>query len=263
VDQPNTDQLNDPGSGWVQLDPLAEAGAYVSVFYSSPLARWPVRDIPRLKDNKSDPNLETMTYGLFSTCEPVMRGSIVDRRIGEIFFITNREDQGRVLVGSYQLGWHRPGPLSGASKDYVLAAKTARFIDPIRLGDIAGAAGVALRNWFRCFKIIDPPEAEQLRGIINSAPDRTDRYLEEITRLERQSEKVTGFRYPTWERTAPFTWDGADSYLDVADGDGEKVRNSSGSGRWRCLQCEQTISNSARLKLCPHCHAVGTLRPVS
>ena len=79
------------------------AGAYVSVYLSSEVGRVPVRDVLRLGDNKSDPNLETQTYGLFSTCEPTMRKSIAARGITEIFFVTSVEPIGRALVG--QTSW--------------------------------------------------------------------------------------------------------------------------------------------------------------
>ena len=104
-----------PVEPWSPLRKQAGAGAYLSVYLSSPLARLPVRDITRLGDNKSDPNLETLSYGMFSTCEPRMRTSIVNRSIGEIFFLTNFRGEGRVLTGYYKLGWHRPGPLTGAT----------------------------------------------------------------------------------------------------------------------------------------------------
>ncbi len=79
---------------------------YLSVYFSDPLARWPVREITRPGDNKSDPNIETGTYGLFSTCEPGMRNRIVHDGAATIFFMTTRKrGAGRVLAGYYQIGW--------------------------------------------------------------------------------------------------------------------------------------------------------------
>jgi hypothetical protein len=126
-----------PEHPWTPIDNRPGAGAYLSVYLSSPLARLPVRDVTRLNDNKSDPNLETGTYGLFSTCEPIMRGSIKARGIGEIFFLTTIEDVGRCLVGHYELGWL----VEFEKKDVALAATSMRFIDPIPVDRISGKAG--------------------------------------------------------------------------------------------------------------------------
>lgn len=92
------------------------------------MGRLPVRDVLKLGDNKSDPNVETLTYGLFSTCEETMRQSIASRGIGEIFFITSVEALERLaLVGMYELGWvAEVGP-----KDFAYVARRARFIDPV------------------------------------------------------------------------------------------------------------------------------------
>ena len=51
------------------------------------LSRLPVRHITRPHDNKSDPNIETGTYGLFSTCEHQMRSGIVNRGAQYIVFM--------------------------------------------------------------------------------------------------------------------------------------------------------------------------------
>src|SRR5205823_2091966 len=119
--------LAPPRKPWHPLDANVDAGAYLSVYLSCDIARFPVRDVTRLGDNKSDPNLETLTYGLFSTCEPTMRKSIANRRIGAIYFLTRVESLGRVLVGMYDLGWFAEVD----SGDFALAARSARFIDPI------------------------------------------------------------------------------------------------------------------------------------
>ena len=81
------------------------------MYYSEPLARWPVREITRPGDNKSDPNIETGTYGLFSTCEPGMRNRIVHDGAATIFFLTTRKrGEGRVLSGYYHVGWYTEEP---------------------------------------------------------------------------------------------------------------------------------------------------------
>ncbi len=98
-------RLGDP---WREL---SDAGrGYLSVYFSEPLARWPVREITRPADNKSDPNIETGTYGLFSTCEPSMRNRIVNDGAATVFFLTTRrKHQGRVVSGYYHVGWYTEG----------------------------------------------------------------------------------------------------------------------------------------------------------
>ncbi len=61
-----------PSSQWTQLH-IADKGGFLSFYYSDSNSVIPVRDITRLGDSKSDPNLETKTYGMFSTCEEDMR----------------------------------------------------------------------------------------------------------------------------------------------------------------------------------------------
>jgi hypothetical protein len=120
--------LAPPNDPWLPLVAQPGAGAYLSVYLSSPFARLPIRDVMRLGDNKSDPNLETMTYGLFSTCEPKMRVSIAARGIEEIFFLANLHGgEGRALVGMYELGWQ----VEVEKGDIAFAAKSGKFIEPI------------------------------------------------------------------------------------------------------------------------------------
>src|SRR4051812_15572618 len=139
-----------PAPPWVPVNKRAESGSYVSVYLSSDLARLPVRDLTRLNDNKSDPNVETGTYGLFSTCEPIMRDSIVSRGISEIFFVTTVEGLGRCLVGRYELGWM----VEVGDDDIALAASDMRFISPFPVDRIAGAAGVEMNKRLRNFRIV-------------------------------------------------------------------------------------------------------------
>ncbi len=234
----------------------AGAGAYVSVYLSSELARLPVRDVTRLGDNKSDPNLETRTYGLFSTCEPIMRKSILRRGISEIFFVTTVDGLGRSLVGTYELGW-----VAEVGKDDVaFAASTCRFVAPIVVDTIPGKAGKALQAPLRNFKIVDEDVAASLRSLVNGVSDRTDNYLSEIARLERMSLSRTGFRYPSWDREEAFDWAGATPYLVPGAGDGTSL-NVSASGKWACTACGAIIVNEARLKVCNVCREFGTLVP--
>jgi hypothetical protein len=247
-----------PNSPWRPIVPRADAGAYVSVYLSSSLGRLPVRDVLRLGDNKSDPNLETGSYGLFSTCEPPMRVSIASRGISEIFFVTS-VDGARALVGRYELGW-----LAEVDEgDFAYATRSMRFVDPIPLGQLSGRLGTEMQKRLRNYKIVDSKLADELRDLVNSADDRTSAYLFEIDRLERMSLARTGFRYPTWDGTTAFSWATAGPYLASTQKSGLKsTPNTSPTGTWQCSACGAEIRNEARLKVCSVCHERGTLQPV-
>ena len=66
-----------PNPPWMRLQPAHPVVGYLSIYIRDSLARYPVRDITRINDNKSDPHIETLTYGLFSTCEEKMRHGVV------------------------------------------------------------------------------------------------------------------------------------------------------------------------------------------
>lgn len=241
----------------------ASAQAFVSFYISDDLARWPVRAITLPKNNKSDPNLETLSYGLFSTCEPKMRVGIVDRGIRHIAFLTNIRSKGRHITGLYELGWYAPGTLSPAVRDYALAARSAKFIDPIPLKDFTGELGARLQRRWRSYIMLPPEQSAELVDVISAAPDRTPDYLAEIDRLERINLHFAGYRYVSWQRKEPWTWDDAVDYLTPHSGTGlDSSPNTSPTGRWRCESCGEMTINGALLKLCPHCKTRGTLRPI-
>lgn len=249
-----------PAEPWRQLEDGSGPAAYVSVYLSDDLARYPVRHITRPGDNKSDPNLETGTYGLFSTCQVQMRNSVVRKGVRHLIFVTKHGGRGRKLTGYYRVGWYAPGP----DDDYVLAADRLRFVDPVPIDGMDArrrdllSAGRAYRG------IADEVDAAHLVDFLDSLDDRTDRYLDEIDRLELLSAKYTGYRYPTWQRAEPWSWGDAATYLSPGDGGGgEPLKNSSPTGRWTCLQCEEETRNTARLKRCPRCGAIRTLRAVT
>jgi hypothetical protein len=226
------------------------------VFLSSDIARLPVRDITRFNDNKSDPNLETGTYGLFSTCEPIMRDSIRARGISEIFFVTSFLDLGRCLVGRYELGWIA----EIGEKDIALAASGMQFVTPLPVSRLTGRAAV-LDKKLRNYEIIPDEVAGALRELLDAERDRTGDYLEEIDRLERRSLHGTGFKYPSWDRVDSFSWDEAALFLGELP-DAGSAGNTSETGLWVCTACGTRIRNVARLKLCSACKALGTLEPV-
>ena len=93
-----------PNSPWIPLAICEANGGYIGTFLNDDLSALPVRAITRVGDNKVGPNLETKTYGLFSTCHKIMRKSTVRRGCRHVFFITNRRGV-RVLAGLYLIKW--------------------------------------------------------------------------------------------------------------------------------------------------------------
>src|SRR3989304_4379671 len=137
-----------PNTPWQELKPRPGAGGYVSFYYSDDLSRLPVRWVTKPADNKSDPNLETLTYGLFSTCARSMRAAIVKRRCPHLFFVTARKKE-RVLTGYYRLRWYADGVFGGI-RDFCLAADGARFIEKaIPLPEVDQKCGTHLAVPFR------------------------------------------------------------------------------------------------------------------
>ncbi len=252
-----------PDDPWRPLVPAPEGHAYASYYYCDDFGAWPVRAITKLKDNKSDPNLETGTYGLFSTCEEKMRSGIVQSRPRYMFFVTRPRKGPRQLTGYYELGFYTPGALRARTRDFALAAISIRFIEPIALGALPADLAVVLTGRWRLNKRLGPEDAAALRAVVDARPDRTRDYLAEIDRLERINQYHSGFRYPTWRRPDPFTWNDAERYLREAhlDPDAPTLTNRSPSGWWGCVACERRIENAALLKACPHCHRLDTLRP--
>lgn len=246
-----------PADPWEPIEKKDGSGSYVSVYLSSDLARLPIRDVTRLGDNKSDPNLETMTYGLFSTCEPIMRGSIKARGISEILFLTTIEDLGRCLVGRYELGWF----VEFGDNDVALAATSMRFVEPIPVTRIVGKAGIQINKRLRNFQIVRDDGATDLRRLIDGSRDRSADYIEEIARLERMSMSRTGYSYPSWDKRESFSWVEAGAYLAELP-EGHDAPNTSPSGKWICTVCQTEIINAARLKICNVCKSRGTLEPV-
>lgn len=249
-------RLGDP---WREL-PDSGRG-YLSVYFSDPLARWPVREITRPADNKSDPNIETGTYGLFSTCEPSMRNRIVHDGAGTIFFLTTRKaHQGRVISGYYHVGWYTEGTQGALNSDYALAARSMRFIDPIPASDLPDPLAGICSAQFRTMKPIDPQTVTALRRICDQRADRTADYLGEVERIETFARARSGYAYPSWGREGGFGWEDAPGYYQT-DAELSKVPNSSKNRKWRCRECGYVIMSGALLKKCPLCKRMATLAP--
>ncbi len=251
-----------PNSPWQELDSPADAGGYLSIYYSDDLSRLPVRWVTKPGDNKSDPNLETLTYGLFSTCGRSMRSGVVTRRCPYLFFATLRKGE-RVLTGYYHIRWYAAGVFD-EMRDFCLAADVARFIEkPIPLTEVDRKCGTDVAGRFRGMRLLSGAECRKMARLINTRPDATAAYLEEIDRLERFNLKHGGYRYIAWKQVDKFSWDLARLYLEKGQPAtlAAAVLNSSPSGLWECLRCSENVKNKALLKRCPHCGALGTLRP--
>ena len=236
---------------------------YVSMYLADDLSRLPVRQITRPRDNKSDPNLETGTYGLFSTCERQMRSGIVNRGAKYIFFLC-RWGGRRVVSGYFRLAWKAPGTLHTARKaDFALAADEVHFVDPpIPIAELPELVVSVVGTDFRLFKRIDSAHTQVLLSTLKGRPNATADYLSEIDRLERFQSFHSGYRYVSWQQKEPFSWDIANRYLEPSI-DSEVTPNQSPTGFWYCTECDQFVSNQALLKRCPFCGSMGTLQPVT
>lgn len=251
--------MRPPGEPWRRL---ADTGrGYLSVYFSERMARWPVREITRRGDNKSDPNIETGTYGLFSTCEPSMRNRIVQDGAATIFFVTtHKPGNGRVLAGYYHVGHFTEGTQGAVNRDFALAADTLRFIDPVPVGSLPGSLATFCSVPFRQIRPTDVESTRALRAVCDNAADQTEAYLSEVSRVERFAYSQTKLSYPSWGRDGGFTWADAPEYYHTQI-DLSKVPNSSKNSKWRCRDCGFVIKSSALLKKCPLCKKTATLIP--
>jgi hypothetical protein len=262
--QEQVQNISPPNSPWQGLEQTESSGGYLSIYYSDNLSRLPVRAVTKSGDNKSDPNIETMTYGLFSTCSRSMRCGIVDKKSRYLFFATAR-NKIRVLSGYYDLGWYAL-TISAAERDFCIAAKKAMFIaEPIPLSEIDRLCATDLSKWFRGIRSLSAETANKLRDILDTRGDATSEYLAEIDRLERFNLKHGGYRYISWKQEEKFSWEIAKRYLSVMSKaeqakDIKKVKNSTQNDRWTCNNCSQTITNKALLRRCPNCGELATLR---
>jgi hypothetical protein len=248
-----------PGEPW---QALSDNGfGYLSYYYSEPLARWPVRQITRPGDNKSDPNIETGTYGLFSTCEPRMRNRIVKDGRATIFFVTRRpHHQPRMLTGYYHVGWFTEGAFGAVNNDYALAASAMRFFTPVSAADLPPVLADVVGAWFRTYRRLDADLTAGLKTFCDAQPDQTTKYLDEVRRIERFARARSGFAYPSWARDFGFSWADATGYYPGSTSPA-KVPNSSKTNHWRCSKCGYVIRSGALLKRCPLCKTNSTLKP--
>ena len=254
-----------PAAPWSPLRVEQPATGYLSMYLADDLSRLPVRHITRPHDNKSDPNIETGTYGLFSTCEQQMRSGIVNRGAQYIVFMC-RWGGRRVVSGFYRLAWKAPGTLHSPTKaDFVLAADTVHFVDPpIPVSDLPEHLATVAGTRFRLFKRLESAHTQELISILIGRPNALPGYLTETDRLERFQSFHSGYRYVSWQQREPFTWNMAHRYLEPSDSR-NAAPNQSATGTWLCANsaCGLYAVNQALLKRCPFCGSMGTLQPVT
>lgn len=266
-----------PNEPWQELEASSAEAGYLSYYFSDDMSRYAVREVTRPNDNKSDPNIETMTYGLFSTCERSMRAGVVKNKRPHIFFITRQEGE-RWLSGYYHVKWYAEGsPVFTYLKhgkvqdDYILCADSIRFIDPpIRLAELAERFDDEFyTKRFRTYKKTNQVQTEELLKLIYDKKDMTQRYIDETKRLERVNCRFHGHRYTNWEQSEEFSWELAKDYI-LADSklDIEEVKerfksiSSEDVDWWECLDCGHEIESQRPLKRCPKCNAIGTQVPL-
>lgn len=254
-----------PAAPWSPLQVEQPPTGYLSMYLADNLSRLPVRHITRPHDNKSDPNIETGSYGLFSTCERQMRSGIVGGGAQYIIFMC-RWGERRVVSGYYRLAWKAPGTLhSPARPDFVLAADVVHFVNPpIPVADLPKELAAVVGTGFRLVKRIDSSQTQELVSILNERPNALPEYLAEIDRLERFQSYHSGYRYVSWQQREPFSWDMAQRYLEPSTSP-NATPNQSATGTWHCTAtpCGKYIINQALLKRCPFCGSMGTLQPVA
>ena len=254
-----------PTPPWSPLRVGWPAIGYLSMYLADDLSRLPVRHITRPHDNKSDPNIETGTYGLFSTCERQMRSGIVNRGAQYIVFMCRWGEQ-RVVSGYYRLAWSAEGTLhSPPHLDFVLAADLVHFVNPpIPVTELPEGLAAVAGTGFRLVKKIDSAQTRWLISILNARPNALPEYLDEVDRLERYQTFRSGYRYVSWRQKDPFSWDMARQFLEPSDG-GTVFPNNLANGKWRCsaADCGKYVINQALLKRCPFCGCMGTLQPVA
>jgi len=259
--------IEPPNPPWKPLEIPSKPEGYLSYYYSDDISPMPVRWVTKPGDNKSDPNLETSTYGLFSTCSPNMRRGVVKYSRPYIFFITNRNGV-RVLTGYYYIKWYVEGAFSG-SWDCSIAANKVHFIDPpISLEEIDSQFGSTLSKPFRAYKGLSHEMCCKLRILLDSREDSTAAYLKEIDRLERFNLRYGDYRYIGWKQKDKFSWKYARKYLEpiFRESSGQvmskKVKNSNPEDRWLCLSCKEVHINKSLLRRCPNCGEIASLQPV-
>ncbi len=205
---------------WKRIVPNKKPTGHIAYYYSDDDASLPIRAVRKKNDNKSDPNIETKSYGMFSTCMPPARKNMVKRNDSYIFFFTKWMGK-RMFTGYYELSSYlntgitpiRGGKESNFS-DYALLAKHTHFIkngipltgkkwskivlDKIKNKEIKGYGP-------RDFSKIDSAITMKLKKILDRHSNITKEYVREIKKMEKENFVNDKMCYPTWGRKTGFT----------------------------------------------------------
>ncbi|HVS90461.1 MAG TPA: hypothetical protein VHE59_00415 [Mucilaginibacter sp.] len=253
-----------PNKPWKELQHKSGAGGTLSFYYSDTLSRLPVRAVTKVGDNKADPNLETLTYGLFSTCQRDLRASIVRDGRKDLFFTSRWRDQ-RVLVGYYSIKWYAP-VANTVTKDFAIAADEAYFIsDPPSLEQVDKKCGTQINKKFRLTTRLTDGDCAKLKAFLFTRVNAIEEYLSEIHRLEFFNKAQGGHFYIGRKLDEPYSWQSAIPYLndEILSVDNSVIKNSSPSDWWTCNSCGKNHKNKALLRICPNCKAINSLTPLS
>lgn len=251
-----TVNIRPPGPPWQEIALRQPPTGYLSFYIADDLSRLPVRAVTLPGNNKADPNLETATYGLFSTCERLMRAGIVARGTEYLFFLTNPGSRGRRLTGYYRLKWY----YQHAHGDFAVAATEQHFVAPaLGPNDLPQELGALVFAPFRGYRSLEAEATTALLALLQARPDATPEYLAEIDRLERFNAYHTGNRH--WNSKEPFSWEVARGYVKTGNVPAA-TSNVSPTNQWKCRKCSAVVYNRALLRSCPHCQGLGTLEPI-
>jgi hypothetical protein len=85
---------------WKEIEKNTETTGHLAYYYSNDESELPVRAVGKKWDNKSDPNIETKSYGMFSTCMPPHEKtwSYEEIRIFSFSHIGNNSESSQVIM---------------------------------------------------------------------------------------------------------------------------------------------------------------------
>jgi len=256
--------IKPPNGPWEPIKFGDKPKGNLAVYYSDDLGRLPVRWVTKPGDNKADPNIETGTYGLFTTCWRGMRSAAVRQGRPWLFF-TSKWGEKRVLSGMYHLKWYASQPVGG-ERDYALAADDVHFVeDPIPLSRIDELCGTDYSEFFRGHRVVNNSASHKIIDLLEEQTNATEQHVEEIHRLERFNKQHSGFRHAGFGKQDQFSWEDAKPILAGPHPAAikEDQSNQSPTGKWKCNACGEEVENKALLRKCRHCEAIGTLEAIT